>query len=673
VCRKFLIHPPMDRIGCWLAILALVIICAPNDAAGDDRDWAEVSLEDLMTIEVTSVSRRPQQLSDAAAAIYVITREDIRRSGATSIAEALRLAPGLQVASINANTWAISARGFAGEFSQKMLVLIDGRSVYTPLFSGVWWDSQDLILEDIDRIEVIRGPGGTQWGANAVNGVINIITRHAGETPGFLVTGGGSNHGLFGGARYGGVIDDDTAYRVYVKAVDHDGFVDSLGADGPDEWEFSHAGFRIDREPPQGTSWTLAGSLFDGMASQSATLTLLSPPFSERQILEGDASGGSLSAHMFRQVGRRSAVTMRTYLTREDRETVFFDAARTEADLELQHEWHLSDTQDLLWGLGYRWAHIEGEGGTTAELDLDEAENLLSAFIQHEASIFGDQIRTLIGSKFEHNEFTGTEIQPTARATWKPASDHAVWAAVSRAVRTPSIAERSTRFNIAVFPDPNDTTGQSLVMISAFGNEDLEAEDLIACELGYRVSLSDRVSMDIAAFHNQYDHLIATEELPGPPRFEAEPFPHVVVPLQVGNGSSADASGVEAVVRWDPVHWWRLQAGYTYLDMEFDSGQRMRIGQDHPDQQAQARTHFDLPAGFELDLMLFYMSESVEGPSPDFTRFDARVGWRPSWNFEVTIAGQNLQEEHRPEFQTIWMREATEVERTFYGKVTWRF
>ena len=428
----------LTRALCAIA-LALPLHAGLASAEEREEDLTTLGLEELMNIEVTSVSKKLEKRSGAAAALYVITEEDIRRSGATSIPEALRLVPGVEVSRIDSNKWAIGVRGFGSRLARSMLVLIDGRSVYTPLFAGTYWEVQDTLLEDIDRIEVIRGPGGTLWGANAVNGVINIITKHSRDTQGLLATaGGGTEERAFGSARYGGTLGETFTYRLYGKYFDRDGGFVPRG-DDYDAWSMSRGGFRTDWAMGPQDTLKVQGDLYDGDAGQHAVITRFRPPFT--QVVEDDAtlSGANLLGRWRHEVSDRSDLALQAYYDNTYRREPSFRERRNTFDLDFQHRFGIPWRQEIIWGLGYRLtADNTGSVPTIVFRPRDRSDDLYSLFAQDEVTVIEDKLRLIVGSKFEHNDYSGFEFQPSGRLVWTPAGSHVVWGSISRAVRTPS-------------------------------------------------------------------------------------------------------------------------------------------------------------------------------------------------------------------------------------------
>src|SRR3982074_1142552 len=532
-------HPKAGSTGYTnraLLLITLVLSFAASAAGQNLPDVTAMSVEDLMNVQVTSVSKRSQKLADAAAAIFVITQEDIRRSGAGSIPEALCMVPGLQVARIDENKWAISSRGFNGRFANKLLVLIDGRSVYTPLFSGVYWNIQDVMLEDVDRIEVIRGPGATLWGANAVNGVINIITKKAKDTQSAVVTaGGGTEERGSGGVRYGSKIGD-TSYRAYGKYFNWGPSLYSSGMTAHDGWDALRGGFRADWTPAGTDSLTLQGDIYHSNYGETLTVPSLNAPYSNTFPNNGKYSGGNILGR-WNHSSEGSSMSLQMYY---DNTTIadnsLFVHHQNIFDMDFQQGFHVGDSQQFVWGLGYRSIRDRNDSSFSVSLQPNQLTlNHFSAFVQDEISLVDNRLRLTFGSKFEHNDFTGFEVQPNARLLWTLTPNQSVWTAVSRAVRTPALTEEGLRLNQAVVPPaaPGNPTPFPAV-ITVFGSHQFQSEDLLAYELGYRVQATSSLSADIATFYNNYSNLRTAE--PGAPFLEGSPVPtDIVVPFVAGN------------------------------------------------------------------------------------------------------------------------------------------
>lgn len=621
-----------------------------------------------MKYPVTSVSKRPENLSEAPAAIHMITQEDIRRSGATSIPEALRLVPGLQVARVDAHTWAISARGFNDVFANKLLVVQDGRSVYTPLFSGVFWDVQDTMLEDIDRIEVIRGPGATLWGANAVNGVINIITKKARDTQGFLITSGaGTEERGFGGIRYGGKLSDSAFFRVYGKYFNRDDSVLSNGADAGDSAQMGRGGFRIDWEASDRNLFTFQGDVYRGSAGQIYTNATPGFPFVQTVRDDFTVSGGNLLGRWAHTFSDSSDLKLQLYHDRTTRETAVFQERRDTYDLDLQHNFQLGERHNLVWGAGYRLSADKVANRFTVSLnDPQRRTQLFSTFAQDEITLLKDRLKLTLGSKFEHNDYTGFEIQPSGRLLWTPSEYQSVWGSISRAVRTPSRADDDIVLN--------QITATPGLRTRILGNHDFSSEKLMAYEVGYRFRPVPRVSLDVSAFYNVYDDLRSLEPLgfsPGPP---------AVATFGIANQLRGETYGFEFAPSWQVLAGWRLQAGYTYLQMQLhrQPGSKDPSTETHegrsPHHQVTVRSIMDFPHHVQFDSTLRYVDGLPSLGISSYFALDLRLGWTPTKRLEFSLVGQNVLDDHHLEFRPSSIStQTTEVERSVYGKITWRF
>lgn len=597
----------------------------------------QLSLDDLLEVMVTSVSRKAQTLSDAASAIYVITQEDIRRSGMTHIPELLRMVPGMHVAQIDANKWAISARGFNGRFANKLLVLMDGRSLYTPLYSGVYWDVQDTVLEDIERIEVIRGPGATLWGSNAVNGIINIITKSAHDTEGGMISlAGGSDGEALGTLRYSGKTTTDNTYRIYAKGFQHDGAIFFDEGDAGDDWQEERLGFKIDSKLSEIDSLTLQGDLYDGMAGQN-NFTPFPPPSGSINRDEADTSGGNLLTRWTHRLSQESNLSLQFYYDRTKRTNTTLTEHRDTYDLDFQHDFLLNERHAIIWGAGYRSTRDEIHSPETSALKFNhqkKRDRIFSAFVQDNITLVPDRIHMILGSKYEHNDYTGNEFQPSLRMTWTPDNSNSFWGAISRAVRTPSRIE--TDVSIHVGP------------ISVLGNEAFDTEKLLAYELGYRTQATSNLSLDIAAFYNEYDDL-STFELIGPPSPGNS---------QIGldNQMSGESYGLEMAANLEVSATWRIKASHAWLNVNLETDRSSsdttstESANITPEHQTQLRSQFDLPYDLEFDTSIYYVDKISNSVIDGYTRLDMRLGWNPDNNLELSLALQNLLDDEHPEF-----------------------
>ncbi len=680
-----------DRYPAWLSLaltMTLVVLPALADTpVGEERnELMNLSLEDLMNVEFYSASKKLEPLSGATAAVFVITQEDIRRTGVTSIPEALRMVPGLQVARVDVHQWAISARGFNSVTADKLLVLIDGRTVYSPLFSGVFWDVQDTLLEDIERIEVIRGPGATLWGANAVNGVINIITRSAHDTHGGMVTaGGGSLEKSFGALRYGGALSDNASYRAFLKVFDRDELPSLTPVRAASDWGSTRGGFRLDWDSPQSGSFALFGEAYDGSVEEPVRVVQLTPPYVLPERRDRDFTGGFLMGRWSKKTDRGHDVSFQMYYDQVDFDSAIGEYTRDTIDLEYQHGLSLGKRADLLWGLAYRSNSDDSVDSFTVNWDPPSRRlDLWSAFAQADIDSAADRLRLTLGSKFEHNEFTGLEVQPSIRFRWAPDDRKNLWAAVSRAVQTPVRAFTDVRFNQFAGPLPQPILlpfGQTIdtFLVSLLGNKDLESEELIAYEAGFRIRANRSLYVDGAAFYNVYDRL--KNFAPQQPTLEFLPQPpHLLNALQTVNSSRADTYGLEVLADWTPNDRFKLQMWYAYIDMQisaltgFDPSAAKEDDGQTPNHQASLRSTWDVGRNWELDAWLRYTDEISSHPVASYLELDLHIGWRPSDSIELSLVGRNLLDDRHAEFTDLVVPgEPSSVERSVHGKVTWSF
>ena len=676
---------PAMRAGRIFLAGFLSVLLAGSTVAQNSRNVPDVtamSMEDLMNLQVTSVSKHTQKVADAAAAIFVITQEDIRRSGATSIPEALRLVPGLEVARIDQNKWAIGSRGFNGRFDNKLLVLIDGRSVYTPLFSGVYWNVEDVMLEDVDRIEVIRGPGATLWGANAVDGVINVITKKAKSTQSAVVTAGaGTEERAAGGVRYGGKLGDNTYYRAYTKYFDWGPSAYPSGMTAHDGWDALRGGFRADWTPAGANSLTLQGDIYRTRFDETLTVASLSAPYSNTFPNDGKYSGGNILGR-WNHASEGSSMSLQMYY---DNTTItdhsLFGDHQNILDIDFQHGFHVGDSQQFVWGVGYRSIRDKNDASFTVSLKPNQVTlNQFSTFIQDEISLADNRLQITLGSKFERNEFTGFEIEPNARLLWNLTPNQSIWTAVSRAVRTPALTEEGLRLNSQVIPPGTPANPTPLpAVVAVFGSQQFNSEDLLAYELGYRVQATSSVSLDIATFYNNYSNLRSAE--PGAPFVEGSPAPtDIVIPFVAGNKMSGGTYGVELFADWKVIPKWRLVGSYSYLQMDIHKN---RDSQDptpdnpngsSPRHQWYLRSSIDLPKHFEQDTTLRFVDQLPGLNVPSYYSLDAHLGWRPVTKLEISIGGQNLLNNWHFEFMPDFVNTSpTVVKRSIFGSITWKF
>lgn len=647
--------------------------------AQDTRKLTELSLEELMNIEVTTVSRKRERRVDAADAVYVLTGEDIRRSGVRTIPDALRLVPGMQVAQVDSNTWAIGIRGFASPLARSILVLIDGRSVYNPLFAGTYWDVQDTFLEDIDRIEVIRGPGGTLWGANAFNGVINIITKSAAETHGGVaIVRGGTEERGFGSVRYGGHLGDNFHYRAYAKAFNRDGG-DPTGGSEYDDWWMARGGFRADWLPRPDDLLTLQGDLYQGQLGSSVTIFEYTPPFAEPVKGDRDVSGGNLLGRWTRVISPTSDAVLQLYYDNTFRRNLNFTEERNTFDIEAQHRFTPLRLHEIVWGLNYRVTADETAGPETVRFfPPDETNNLFGLFFEDQIEIIRNRLRVTLGSKLEHNDFSGFEVQPNVRLVWMPADRHTFWASIARAVRTPSrldadisLTEQPLNF------DPSQgqclPPGEPCLFPRIVGRSGFDSEKVIAYQVGHRTQLFDRVSLDSVVFYHDFDDLMSVGVGDTFPE-GAPPPPHAVLELPIGNRLHGSSYGIEIAADVLATDRWHIFSGYSFLhlNIERDAAEieltRANLEGSSPQHQAFARSQLDLPWNVSFDANARYVDSLPRLGIRGYFTFDLRLEVPVTRSLHLSLVGQDLWDSHHREFVG-----GTQVERSGYAQLryTW--
>ncbi|MDH4230102.1 MAG: TonB-dependent receptor [Nitrospirota bacterium] len=611
----------------------------------------ELSLEQLMSIEVVSVARKPQTLSRTPAAVFVITREDIRRSGATSIPEILRMAPGLHVARIDAHSWMVSARGFSDLWTNKLLVLVDGRSVYSPLFSGVFWDEQETLLEDVERIEVIRGPGASVWGANAVNGVINILTRSARDTGGDYIGAayGTRERGLLE-ARHGQV-DGNGGWRIYARDSRRAGFEDVSGADFAPAQHDTRGGFRIDRGTDADGSWQLQGGAYSGTHGERVQELLLSPPWSAITESDDRVTGGNLMAHWRKAATPTQATELRFWFTQDGRDGVTYRGINRTADLELQQRLAVGERHDLQWGLGYR--HNRDSLGWRFRVSFDpehRTSSLYSAFLQDEITLT-PRLRLTLGSKLERNDFTGIEWLPGAHLLWQPADGHSAWLSVTHAAREPARSDSDLHLALAVIP------GAPPGVIALVGSESVASEEAVSYQAGYRAQPNPVVAVDVAAFYTTYTDLLAFSA-GAPvcqPSGQAPPClgtdTHVLYPQQFGNGMNGETTGAELAAELFPHPRLKVTGAYSWLvtTLHSKAGNPTDEVQEGyaPTHQATLRISANPGAHISADLWGRYVDRLPTRAIRNYVAVDARLAWQPGEHLEVALVGRDLGPRHQ--------------------------
>lgn len=626
-------------------------------------------------MEVTTKSKAPEQVWKTAAAIYVITQDDIRRSGATSIPEALRLVPGVEVARVDGDKWSIGIRGFGSRLARSVLVLIDGRSVYTTLLAGTYWEVQDTVMEDIDRIEVIRGPGGTVWGPNAVQGVINIITKGSKNTQGTLVsTGDGNEEQGFLAARYGGSNGKGLSYRFYAKAFNR-GAQNHSDFNNYDHWRSVQGGFRADWDKNQRDSFTLQGDLYDGRAGETVQAVNYAAPFS--QILTGNAvlSGGNILGRWTRVFREGEDIQLQIYYDRTNRYEPNFSDIRNTVDFDYLERSYLGSRNHLSYGVGARASHGH-EPPVTTGLYFDpntRTDELYTAFLQDDISLVPDRLTFEIGTKLLLTNYTGVEPEPSGRLLWTPTETQTVWLAATHAVRTPSDGERD--FFLSGFIGTSPTGVPFFARFNA--NRNFQSEKLNSYEIGYRGLLRRDVYLDLAGFFNQYSDLFS-EDITGPVFQESTPTPaHLLLPAEFGNGLDGTTTGVEIAPEWKPTSVWRLRGSYSFLHMSLgkgpnshDIGSAPATNGSSPQHQVLLQSSFDLPKQVTFDFDYRYVSKLPGISIPSYSTGDARLAWTFWHHWELSAVGRNLLQPGHFEFASD-PGPNVPIKRSFYGKLVW--
>ncbi len=659
-------------LGLWLPwLLLLAGLAGAKEPVLEGRPLSSLSIEELADVEVTTASRRPESQLEAAAAVYVITQEDIRRSGVTTLVEALRLAPGVEVARLSGDRWAVGIRGFASRLSRSVLVLIDGRSVYTTLFAGTYWEVQDTLLEDVERIEVVRGPGGALWGANAVNGVINIITKSAEETPGTLLSvGAGSEERFFAKVRYGGAFGQRGRYRVYGKYVDRDS--QKPGSGEPfDDWRRAQLGFRADTTTAGGSQITFQGDAYSARDGERTLLNSFTPPYRFTVDDDTELAGGNLRASWSRQRDDGEVLTFQGYYDRTERRQPDFREDRDVVDLDLQRRRRFGERQELTWGVGFRstWSDTLTPLATVKILPPSRTEQLYSAYAQDEFHL-GSRWRLTLGTKIEHNDYSGFEFQPTLRLAFLASEKQTFWTAVSKAVRTPSRVENDVVKSNGLVP------GQP-IFLRLIGDGEFRTERIIAYEAGYRRQLGSQIQLDLAVFYNDLDYLTTGERV-GPNFSESDAAgARLVLPFGFRNGLFGHARGAELAADATLASWLKMRTTYSYLELDLAStgGDQVsgpRIMGSSPRHRAALALYADLPRHFGVDLTLRAVDRLPALSIPGYTNLDLRFSYQPTPQIEISLVGQGLLEADHLEFDD-GEQGMTRIQRGFYGKLAWRF
>jgi iron complex outermembrane receptor protein len=659
------------------------LVFAQGPSPDADNPVKKLSLEELGNIEVTTAAKAPEQARKIAAAVFVITHDDIERSGATTIPEALRLAPGVEVARIDGNKWSIGIRGFGSRLSRSVLVLIDGRTVYTTLFAGTYWEVQDTVMDDIDRIEVIRGPGGTIWGPNAVDGVINVITKDSKDTQGTQASvGGGNVEQGFVNLRTGSGNGQGLTYRVYGKGYNRSGEFDGNGQNF-DGWRAGQAGFRMDWQKNDHDTFTLQGDMYDEAAGESVVATSYTAPFS--QTIDNDArlSGGNIMAHWKRQMDNGKDFQLQLYYDRTNRHESNFGDIRNTFDADFIERIPLPARQRLSVGAGARFSdgdELEVVTGLTFD-PADNTDQLLTAFIQDEIELVPHKLSVIAGTKLLHTNFTGVDLEPSVRLLWTPSEKQTIWTSFTRAVRTPADVERD--FFLSGF---QGLAPGGIPFFARFNaNRNFVSEILKGYEAGYRRLIRPNFYIDVAGFFNQYDHLFS-EEITGAPFLEDQPPPandnivappHLLLPAQFGNSLTGTTTGGEIAPEWRPASFWRLRGSYSFLVMHIektanslDIGSGPGIQGSSPQHQVFMQSGFDISKALTLDLFYRYVSALPGQGIRAYSSADTTVGWHVNEHVRFSVVGQNLLQPHHAEDGGD-PTGLVQIKRSVYAKITW--
>ncbi|MGB5491306.1 MAG: TonB-dependent receptor [Woeseiaceae bacterium] len=670
-------------------LLSLLSVCNAQAEEMDGGDLADLSLDELLSTEITTLSRKAENLGSAPAAVHVISQSDIRRSGARSIPELLRMVPGMQVAQIDGNKWAVTARGANGRFANKLLVLMDGRTLYNPMLSGVQWDVQDTDFAAIERIEVIRGPGATMWGSNAVNGIVNIITKHSADTKGGNIGVAGGMDGYETTVRYGAETGD-SAFRVFGKVLDRDGNVNMLGRDTEDYSEMLRFGGRYDWDGNEDSEFTLSFETYSGESGEYRISRSLVPPYELISDTFTEISGSFLMGTWSRDFSEDSGLQIRAYYDAHERNVPTYTEDSETFDIDIQHSFAAGETHDLMWGVSYRKSSDETtDTFEIAILPATDTRDRISAFIQDEIGLLDGRVRLIFGSKFEHNKLSDEEIEiePSVRLSVAVADNQTVWASVSRAVRMPSRGEKGGRVTTSIlppgqpdFPLPVPT----VVLIN--GNPDMLSENIFAVEAGYRLR-NRGFLLDAAVFYNQFSDLRSLS-LGGPTCEPSGASPlldpaclftstHVVQPLLISNGDGYDAMGVELWVSKQVSERWRLQGGYTYFrTTESASGTALQLGvvEDSPDHQLSLRSSTDINDSLEFDVMLRWVDELKAQQIDAYAALDLRLAWAPIPSLSVAAVAKNLIAGDHMEFMSELIDLApVQIESSGFVELRWQF
>ena len=673
-------HTPLT--GSLLGFILCLNSSGVNAASDSLQRLKNFSLDDLVAVEVSVVGKKLQKITDVPAAVYSLSEEQIKASGASNIPDLLRLVPGLHVAQIDANKWVVSSRGFSNRITNKLLVMIDGRSIYSPLFGGVTWDQQNLMIEDIERIEVVRGPGGAAWGANAVNGVINIISKHSRNTQGGLLsTLVGSEKNIVS-LRQGGQLSESAWYRVYAKYRQHDESVFLDGHDATDQWHDTQLGFRVDWQLGNDEQLTLQGDMYEGDMSERITIpSLATATFTDIREDNIDVSGANLLARWSKDNEQGGSSELQVYIDHTERDQWVLDERRDIFDADYQYRLAPIGQHALTFGTGYRYTRDSLPSGdiNIGQVRIYTPENrsdhLYSAFIQDDITLQDKHWWLTLGTKLEHNQYTGLEFQPSARLRWRPVEGQLLWGSISRSIRTPSRAESDGFILLDVI-----SAGPPPVALLLQGNTDLDSESLIAYELGYRNQVNSRFIFDLAIFYQDYDKLISFESngVGAPPI--PSPIAALSQTLTLDNELEGASYGLELSAIWQPSPVLSLQANYSYLELDIsptNAGTDISSEQQEdlsPKHQLNIVSSWKIQEKLKLNMTARYVGALSGSDTDAYIELDSSVQWQVSDSINISLVARNLlHDEHKEASPAVYPTAATQIEREVFVKLDWLF
>jgi iron complex outermembrane receptor protein len=659
-----------DRGNSWVVMTLILVLAMSVNAQPDaapDNAFMNLSIEELSSLDVSSVTGVTETWFKSPAAVYVITQDDIQRTGHQSIADLLRMVPGVNVAQISSNNWTVGTRGLQGNFTDSMLMLVDGRSVYDPLQFVIRWDTQDMVLEDIQTIEVIRGPGTTLWGSNAINGVVSLTTKPASQTHGWLFnTVIGDHDQPTVSLRYGDQIQDNMHFRIWSKYANRAAYKHADGSDAPDDWDMFRSGFRFDVDAPDQLSWSVQGSLFhtDQLGGDSNIPDSTTSFATTNIITDSRITSGYLQATINQQSSDQNKWTVMAAYDRTIRSTHDgFESLRDIIDLDYRQRYALDDDLLLIWGASWQYTADHTQASpAVAFTPNDKCTNLFTAFIQSSMQFLDDKLALVIGSKFEHNNYTGFEYHPSARVSWTPDINNNLWASVSRAVRTPGRVNTSSQIT-PFYADSGILGGGPpsgiLIPLNIGNGQDLESEELIAYEMGYRTHLGPQLLVDWTAYINSYDKLITSSQT----NFG-----------QLNNNLAGQIYGTEISIVYNPAPTWRLEAGYGYTRSFLHGDREAEYENSFPKNQFHLRSYLDIGQDIEFNTALYYVDNVNTQQADSYLRLDAGLTWHIKSNVSASFWAQNiLDNQHTEFFDNERSAEVTEVPRSFYARINMTF